>query len=245
MKLCDRVYLVGSGKHGMELTHPMDCNVYLLDGGDECALIDAGSGVEPERIVAQIEAAGFSMSSVKKLLLTHMHGDHAAGALFFQQRYGMHVYASAEGAPWLEQADHERTSLNAAIGAGVYPEHFEFPSCPVSVRLNEGDRVQVGQLELEVWETPGHSRGHVSYMMMEDGQRSIFSGDVLFGGGKIVLQSIWDCSIQDYKATIEKLHRGGIERLFPGHSTCLLARADRHIQIAYDAFARLELPPNL
>ena len=49
MKITERVHVVGSGRVGFNLTHPIDCHVYLLNGGDEYALIDAGSGVEPER----------------------------------------------------------------------------------------------------------------------------------------------------------------------------------------------------
>ncbi|MBW7460384.1 MBL fold metallo-hydrolase, partial [Paenibacillus sepulcri] len=101
MKLSDRVYLVGSGKYGMEMSDPMDCNVYLLDGGSECALIDAGGGIDPERIAANIQSCGFSMDQVRYCFLTHVHGDHAAGAYYFHNRYGVQIGASEEAAVWL------------------------------------------------------------------------------------------------------------------------------------------------
>ena len=40
----DIVHLVGSGQSGFSLTDPLDCHVYLLDGGSELALIDTGVG---------------------------------------------------------------------------------------------------------------------------------------------------------------------------------------------------------
>ena len=60
---------------GFLASHPLDCNVFLLDGSTEHTLIDAGSGVEPKRIVANIEGAGVPPGRVKHVLLTHAHGD--------------------------------------------------------------------------------------------------------------------------------------------------------------------------
>jgi len=245
MFFSDHVFLAGSGKHGFQMTHLLDCNVYLLNGGSEYALIDAGCGVEPEKIAERIEAAGFPMEKVTKLLLTHIHADHAAGAWYFHDKYALEVVASKEGAPWLEQADMEKTSLNPAKRAGVYPADFEFPACPVHTAVSEGDRVRVGELELNVLETPGHSRGHVSYLLERDGHRSLFAGDVVFGGGKVVLQNIWDCSIQDYAATVAKLSALRIDTLYAGHGAPLMTEAWRHIDLANDHFQRLGIPPGL
>src|SRR5690606_6168525 len=75
MQLSQRVHLVGSGAMGLRLTHDLDCNIYLLDGGSELALIDAGGGVQPERIVAQIHSSGLEIARLSTLLLTHAHGD--------------------------------------------------------------------------------------------------------------------------------------------------------------------------
>lgn len=44
MRLAERVHLVASGQLGVGLTDDHDCHVYLLDGGAEYALVDAGGG---------------------------------------------------------------------------------------------------------------------------------------------------------------------------------------------------------
>lgn len=75
MRISGRVSLIGSREMGFLASHPLDCNVFLLDGSTEHALIDAGSGAEPEHIVANIEDAGVSSGRVKHVLLTHAHGD--------------------------------------------------------------------------------------------------------------------------------------------------------------------------
>lgn len=245
MRISSRVHMVGSGRHGLQMTHLIDCNVYLLDGGSECALIDAGGGVEPERIEANIAAAGISPQRITKLLLTHAHGDHAAGARHFHDRYGAELIVAAEAAPWMESGDMEKNSLLAAIEAGVYPRDYRFPACPVGRSVAEGDLIRVGELELAVLETPGHSRGHVSYMWDGEDGRAIFAGDVIFAGGKVVLQSTWDCSIQEYAATTAKLHALGIDALFAGHGAPVLREAHRHIGRAHECFRNLDLPPNL
>ncbi|MFD0714459.1 MBL fold metallo-hydrolase [Paenibacillus sp. GCM10027626] len=245
IQISERVYLIGSGKDGSELSHPKDCNVFLLDGGTEAVLIDAGSGLAHETLVANIAATGIPLERVKRVLLTHIHGDHAAGAYDFYAGYGMEIAVSAEAAPWLEQGDMEKTSLTAAQRAGVYPQDFRYPACPASRRLSEGDVLTVGDISLQVLDTPGHSRGHISFVLNEGGVCSLFSGDALFAGGKIYIQNSWDCSIQDYAATIAKLHALRADRLYPGHGACLLARAHEHSARAQACFERLDIPPNL
>lgn len=245
MRISERIHLVGSGKFGMELSDPTDCNVYLADGGAECALIDAGGGVDPERIAARIERTGIGMGRVRTCILTHAHADHAAGARYWRERYGMRIVSAAEAAPWLARGDMDKTSLNHAKRGGVYPPDFAFPSCPVDLAVGEGDTVAVGDLSLEVIDAPGHSRGHIALALTEEGARSLFAGDTVFAGGKIVAQYVWDCNIEEYAATIAKLNRMRFDRLYPGHGPFLLSRAYQHIAKAHLCFERLELPPNL
>lgn len=245
MRISERVSLVGSGALGFQISDPLDCNVFILDGGVECAMVDAGSGVDPERIVENAERSGVPMERVKHLLLTHVHGDHAAGARFFHDRFGLAVTCPAEAAPWLERGDTEKTSLDAAKAAGIYPQDFVFDPCPVRSPVRENDVVRVGHLELRVIETPGHSRGHVGYLWTQDGSSSLFSGDSIFAGGRVVLQNIWDCSIQDYADTARKLNGLRLERLYPGHGPFLLSQAYRHIEQAHARFENLGVPPNL
>lgn len=236
--------MVGSGILGSHMTNMFDCSVYLLQGGAEYALIDAGGGLEPRRILANMKAAGAAMEQVKWLLLTHAHADHSAGARFFHDEYGLRVICPAEAAPWVESGDEEANSLNVARAAGVYPADFPCPSCPVARAVREGDTVQVGDVTLKVLDTPGHSRGHASYLFEEKGKAALFSGDVVFAGGRIVLQNTWDCSIQDYSASMAKLHALRINTLYPGHGPHLCEEAYRDIESAHAIFRSLAIPPS-
>ncbi|MDI4644040.1 MBL fold metallo-hydrolase [Cohnella hashimotonis] len=240
------IYLVGSGKYGFRLSDPMDCNVYLLDGGNgKYAMVDAGGGMEPERIAANIERLGVSPTQIQVLLLTHGHGDHAAGAAYFQRQYGMQVMASEEIMPWIQSGDREKTSIDAAVRAGVYPADYEFPPCPVARGLRESDEIAIGDLVLKAIDTPGHARGHLSFLLERDGRKLLFGGDSVFAGGKVVIQNVWDCVISEYAATVEKLHGLRIDSLFPGHGVVLLTEAWRAVAEAHACFERLDVPPNL
>ena len=59
VKIADRIHLVGSGIMGFDLTDAYDCHVFLIDGGDELAIIDTGAGMGAERILANVQADGF------------------------------------------------------------------------------------------------------------------------------------------------------------------------------------------
>ena len=65
MKITDSIYMIGSGVlGGFRITHPFDCNIYMIDTGDGCIVVDAGGGQEPERIKEQVEKLGFKMSDI-------------------------------------------------------------------------------------------------------------------------------------------------------------------------------------
>ncbi|MBP1994836.1 MBL fold metallo-hydrolase [Paenibacillus eucommiae] len=245
MKITDRIYIVGSGNAGMQLSHNRDCNVYILDCGSEYVLIDAGVGLDTDAITRHAEQDGIDLSRLTHLLLTHPHGDHAGGASYFQSKYGLKVLATAEAAPWLEQGDMEKTTLADAIRAGLYPDDFILQPCPVSQIVKENDKIQIGDAQFQVLETPGHSDGHASYLWELDGKKLLFSGDAIFAGGKIYIQNSWDCSIQKYAQTMAKLNELKVDMLFAGHGPFLLNNAWKHIETAHQIFERLDIPPNI
>src|SRR5215203_5760342 len=163
MKIADRIHIVGSGRQGFALTDAYDCHIYLIDGGGEYALIDAGGGRDLPGVIAQIEADGLDPAAVRQVLLTHAHADHAAGAAGLRARLGLRVLASSEVAGWVSAGDAAAASLDAARRAGVYPEDFAYPPCPADGTLADGDVVPVGDLRIEVVATPGHAAGHLAF----------------------------------------------------------------------------------
>lgn len=243
MRLTDNIYLVGSGESGISVSDPLDCTVYLLDGGSEAALIDAGAGTDPERILDNIRADGLDPQHVDKILLTHAHGDHAGGAAALAKACNATVYAMTPAASFVSKADLNAISLQRAIEAGVYPPGYRFVPCP-TMMLQPGQTIRVGEQRLQVISAEGHSAGHCCYSLDTPLGRVLFAGDAIQCGGKIALQAIWDCDLQKYIRTIQKLAELHPEVLLPSHGAFALHQGWRHTERAAEALQRLLLPAN-
>lgn len=244
MRLTPRVSLVGSGQTGFDLTEPLDCHVYLIDGGSELALVDAGAGLDDEAILANVRAAGFDPARIGKVVLTHAHADHASGAAGIRRATGATVLAPQAAVPWIEQGDEEAISLRAARAGGIYPADYRFNPCPEVQGVAEGDRIAVGDLELRVLDTPGHAAVHCSFLLAGDDRPGLLSGDVVFHGGRILLLNTPDCSIQALAATMARLRELAFEALFPGHGPISVRRGRAHVEAAAGIFDRLSVPPS-
>jgi hydroxyacylglutathione hydrolase len=245
VKIADRIHIVASGRLGFGLTDDFDCHVYLIDGGSEYALIDAGGGRDTDGLVAQVTGDGLDPALVRQLLLTHGHTDHAAGAAALRERFNLRVLASPPVARYLRAGDERAVSLDVARTSGAYPPEFTFPSCPVDGELVEGARVSVGDLTLTVLDTPGHASGHVSYVLRQDDRVSVFCGDAVFFGGRILLQHTWDCSLQESIASVQRLATLSVDGLFPGHLTFCVRQGRRQVDKALQSIADLLPPPQL
>lgn len=247
MRLTNEIALAGGGDTGFGLSAPLDCHIYLIDGGSEAAIVDAGMGGKygaTEQILKHIQNDGIALDKVSKLLLTHYHADHAGGAADFRGRLGLEVVASPLAARTLEIADEEAISLPFAKKSGFYPADYVFESCPVTPALVEGFSFSVGDLQVTVFETPGHSAGHVSLLVEGESTRYLIAGDLVFYGGTIIAQNIHDCSIQDYAASTLKMAEVEFDALLPGHLGISLTRGKRHIDKAAEQFTKLMIPRN-
>lgn len=246
MKLLDQVSMVGSGSAlGIGLTHPLDCHVYLLDGGTELALIDAGVGIDTERILRVIEGDHYDLSRIKYLFLTHGHADHAGGAARLKELLGLSVVAPRSEADFIRTGDERSIGLDVAKKAGFYPDDYVFRPCQVDREVKEGDRVTVGDLCLDVIDTPGHSIGGVVYLVRLRSCLAAFVGDLVAHGGAISLQNIPGADVQAYSRSVLKLENRGIDAFFPGHLCFSLSDGQKHIDKAAAAFRRLGVPPSV
>jgi hydroxyacylglutathione hydrolase len=248
VRITGEVYVVGGGvTNAFGLSDDPDCHIYLVDGGDELALIDCGmaSGDSLERVLGNVRAEGLDPEKITKVIVTHYHMDHAGGAARFRERLGVEVVAPADAAPALRTGDESAVALDVANAAGVYAADYHFQPVEVTREVREGDRIRVGKLELEVIETPGHCDGHVSLLLRGRERRYLFAGDAVFSGGRVVLQNIHDCSIQKSAASIAKLARLEFDALLPGHAAICLEGGMRHVATANAACQSLFVPKNL
>jgi glyoxylase-like metal-dependent hydrolase (beta-lactamase superfamily II) len=96
-----------------------------------------------------------------------------------------------------------------------------------------------------VIDTPGHCDGHVSLLLEHDGKRIFFAGDVIFYGGKILLQNIHDCRLDRMIASLRKLRDLDVTMLLPGHVAFALSGGQSHIERANTALDKLLIPEPL
>ena len=164
-----------------------------LDGTNTWVLRDPGSTrsvvVDPgPSDAAHLDAVDAVAGDVAAVLLTHHHADHSEAAREYAERHGCGVRA-----------------LDPAYRLG-------------SEGLAEGDVVAVGDLELHVVATPGHTADSLSFLVPADG--AVLTGDTVLGRGTTVVAHP-DGRLGAYLSSLERLHAlcgsRGISSVWPGH----------------------------
>jgi len=148
------------------------------------------------------------------------------------ERLDAEVVASMVAAPVIAAGDEKTTSIEAAKAAGFFPAGYQLPPCPVQRAVSEGDLITVGELTLQVWETPGHAEGHLSFWMQGSDRTYLIGADLVFFGGKILLQNTHDCSISAYGRSVAKVAALDFDALLPGHQQISLSEGKRHVEQA-------------
>ena len=136
-------------------------NCYLLTEKGEAALIDPGQ--ESELLLKELKSCGAKLA---KILLTHGHFDHIGAVCEIKDKTGAKIY--------MHEGDAKMPfdkALNLAYMSDETVKPFEVDSY-----LSHGDVVSVGNTELSVYHTPGHSDGSVCFAS----EKNLFCGDLLF-----------------------------------------------------------------
>ena len=105
------------------------------------------------------------------IVVTHAHWDHVDGITTLRQLFPVPVYGPAK----------------EAVTGLTHP-------------LNEGQRIALGELSLQVMEVPGHTKGHIAY----HGDDVVFTGDTLFGAG---CGRIFDGTAEQLYTSLQRIAR--------------------------------------
>jgi hydroxyacylglutathione hydrolase len=149
---------------------PFGENTYVVfrPGAADCVVVDPG--FEPDAIVAAIEERDLEPRAI---LLTHGHSDHIAGNAFLRDRWpGLPILIGRHDAPKLTDP---QLNLSAPFGLAL-------TSPPADRLLDDGETIEIAGLALEVREIPGHSCGHVVFVLQDAEPPIVLGGDVLFQG---------------------------------------------------------------
>ena len=240
MQIAKGVYLVGSSDIGLSQG---DCHVYLLDGGGELALIDAGVGTQPELILENIRADGFDSGRIAWILLTHAHADHAGGCLAMQEATSAHVVTTAEEGRLLAEGTDEELGLDAARRSGIYPDDYVYAHVRPDQTVSHGDALYVGESTVRVIVVGGHSVACACYLVEVGGIKALFSSDVVFHGGTIGLGNWAGSSLEAYRRDIDRLTGLGVDALFPGHYLWTVRGGQAHLDKAVSNLREAWVPP--
>jgi glyoxylase-like metal-dependent hydrolase (beta-lactamase superfamily II) len=182
---------------------PVAENSYLLrlEGSDRALLVDPGD--EAPTLLAAIEALGVTLDGI---LLTHTHFDHIGAVAPVARATGAEVWV-----PEMEKM------VLADINSFVpWPGFGPFEDWDAEHTLAGGERLKLAGMEIDVFFTPGHSPGHVTFSIPSE--QVVFSGDVLFQGsvGRVDLPGgDWPTLLESIRTLVDTLPPETV--VYPGH----------------------------
>lgn len=138
-----------------------NCYIVGSDKTKEAAIIDPGA--EFSKIDSKIIELGVTP---KMILLTHAHGDHIGAVLELIDKYNIPVYIHEDDAKALVDSNINLTKVLFRKEVTINPD----------VKLKDGDRITLGDLEFEIIHTPGHTPGGISIKV----ENIMMTGDTLF-----------------------------------------------------------------
>lgn len=190
--------------------HIIGCNVYLVFDNDEWVLIDIGYEESVEEIIELIRQLDFPLSKCKTLIATHADVDHGQGLAAAKAQLKTTVSAHPKAAKLLAVGDKLRTF--AEIDAQNI--HLEMPAVETDEIIDEGSTISVGQLQLEVWSTPGHADSQLAFRMGE----LLFSGDNIYRDGCVgAIDAHHGSDIPAFIRSLERIRDSNVKWLLPSH----------------------------
>lgn len=168
---------------------PIQTSIFLVGCAETGDAVVVDGGGDTERL---LETADTHDLQIREIWQTHAHIDHVAGLPSLKDRTDAPILLHRDDFQLYEAAPQQGKMFGFEVDPLPDPDRW----------VEEGERLQVGELEAEVLLLPGHSPGHVAFYF-ED-QSIIFSGDVLFRGsiGRVDLPG---CDREAMKASLERI----------------------------------------
>jgi glyoxylase-like metal-dependent hydrolase (beta-lactamase superfamily II) len=198
--------------------------VYVLEGNKESMIVNGGISYLMPDLLRQFEAFGIDESRITKLLILHAHFDHVGIVPFFKRRHpGLEIYASARAWEILQmpKAINTINGFSRSVARQMGKEEV-YTTCDLDwgdeitgTAVSEGDRIDLGDLEVRVYETPGHSSCSISAYVPQ--LKALFASD---GGGipyKETIIASGNSNFTQYQQSLEKLKDLDVEYACADH----------------------------
>lgn len=193
-----------------EYKHWEETHCYLLNGSEKSLLIDTGLGISNiyEEVVKLTDKPVI-------VIATHIHWDHIGGHQYFSD-----FYAHIEELDWL--IGNFPISLEAVKNMVMdhcdLPDDFDiekykiFQGVPSKV-LNNNEIIDLGDRQIKILHTPGHSPGHLCFWEKEKGY--LFTGDLVYKG--MLYANYPSTNPKAYLNSLETILNLSSKRIFPAH----------------------------
>src|SRR5215212_3618813 len=156
------------------------CNVYILRSGKEAVLVDFGSGSVLDHLNE------IDVDHVTDVLMTHHHRDQGQGLPRAVQA-GIRIWVPHTEQDLFHSIDAHWQAREIFDNYNVRQDRFSLlESVPVAGILQDYETRRFGEHALTVIPTPGHTIGSISLLVEINGQRILFSGDLIYTPGKVV-----------------------------------------------------------
>lgn len=172
MKVFDNLYMIPSSPR-------QQTTAWAITTRDGIVMIDSGETAQPDNILAGLQKVGLDPAQVKVILLGHGHGDHYAGSLYFQEKYGTRIGADAKDWDLMYPAT---PPANAPPAQGA-----PLPKPKRDLVLEAGKPFVFGGQTVNIYSIPGHTPGSLGFIfnVTENGRShtaAIFGGTILDQG---------------------------------------------------------------
>jgi glyoxylase-like metal-dependent hydrolase (beta-lactamase superfamily II) len=202
---------------------PRSIAALLIESGGKSAVVDPGPESTLEALRAGLQARGQSVHSLDSLLLTHIHLDHAgASGALVRENPRLQVYVHEFGAVHMVDPSKLLASAGRLYGGDLKPLYGECAPVPKESLqpLDGGEQIRIGDVELDVFYTPGHASHHVTYW--DRASRTALVGDtagIRVQGDTFLLPATPppDIDVEIWNQSLDTISSWNPERLFLTH----------------------------
>ena len=191
---------------------------FLVETSAGPILIETGPHSTLPHLQEGIEAAGYQLTDVKHVFLTHIHLDHAGVAWKFAE-HGATIYVHPRGYPHM----HDPSKLLKSAKM-IYQEQMDslwgtLKPIPAEqlIAVEHEQSFSVGDVSLKAWHTPGHAVHHIAWQLGTE----LFAGDVAgvkIGEGPVVPPCPPpDINVEDWQASLQIIRQIAPNRLWLTH----------------------------